>query len=83
MSTMRSSGLLGVSIQTSFGRERQRRRKSPVVGLIDELNADDAALREVAEQAIRAAVTVVRRDQQIVRSEQLHDQVNRRHARTT
>ena len=42
-------------------------------------NPDHAALGEIAEQAIGAAITVVRCYEQIVRSEQLHDQVNRRH----
>ncbi len=60
--------------------KRERRCKGAVVGLIDELHAHDAALRQVAEQAIRPAVTVVRRYQQVVCREELHDKVNSRHA---
>jgi hypothetical protein len=56
------------------GRERRR------IGLVHEGEPELAACRQRGEQPVRAAVTVVRRQQQVLRSEQLADQRDRRHA---
>ena len=62
MSVMRSSGLLGVSTQTMRG----RRWRDFVVGVVrGEVGEDELEVllrRERAQQPLRAAVAVVRRD---------------------
>ena len=81
MSTMRSSGLLGVSIQTSAGLLGQSpRRARPAPG--SRRTAPRRAPRwlQRIEEPVRAAIAVVRHDGDLVRLEQLRHQRDGAHA---
>ncbi len=80
MSVMRISGLLGVSIHTSAASLRQRRAHRRLVSKVDELHLELAAPLPLAEQAMAAAVAVVRRDDARADVEQVADQRDRAHA---
>jgi hypothetical protein len=60
---------------------RDRRVQGRRVVEVDELDAEVALARERIQQAPGAAVAVVRRDEQVVRPEQVTDEVDGRHAR--
>ena len=74
MSTIRSSGLLGVSTHTSFGPFARAVVYSGLIRLIDELDAQRSAFRERSQQPIRTAIAVVWSYEQIIGIQQLRDE---------
>ena len=80
MSVMRSSGLLGVSIHTSAAGFDSAAVDRGRIAEIDELHRELAALLPGREQAERAAVAVVRRDDARADRQQVTDQRDRAHA---
>ena len=79
-STRRSRGLEGVSTRTSLGLQRKRRLKRDGIALIDQQQLEMPLLGAGVQQATGAAVTVVRRDQQVARLQQGQGQVDGGHA---
>ena len=78
---MRSSGLLGVSIQTQCRRVARAPRRAPPLAEVHETHLERAARVQRVEQAVRAAVAVVRRDDELLGPNRAAHERDRGHAR--
>ena len=78
---MRSSGLLGVSIQTSAGLPAIAASSACGILEVDEPYLQGSAQVERIEEPVRAAIAVVRHDGDLVRLEQLGHERDGAHAR--
>ena len=67
--------------QDEFGLESEGGVEGDPVVLVDELHVEMTALRPGAQQAVGAAVQVVRGDQQVAGLEREQGQIDRRHTR--
>ncbi len=81
MSTSRSSGFVGVSIQNIFVLGRIAARTAATVGHVDVAELQAVARQHAREEPVRPAVEIVGHDDVIAGGEQVHHGRRRRHPR--